>query len=138
MSVVYSVDVEIRTPVKETELPDRVERAVANLFPEAELELVDGELRGEAHGLERFSELLYEQAILDTARGAFFGNRKGNSTTFALKKAAAFEGIVNFAVGSPGELGDIEVYVTVHDPSFEAYVDHVAPPTEDGEPVTES
>lgn len=137
MSVVYSVDVEIQTPVHETELSDRVERAVANLFPEADLERLEGELRGEAHGLERFSELLHEQAILDTARGAFFSNREGNTATFALKKAAAFEGIVNFAVGSPGELGDIEVCVTVHEPSFEAYVDHVAPPTEDGEPVAE-
>ena len=137
MTVVYAVDVEIRTPVRETELPDRVERAVANLFPEADLEHVDGKLRGEAHGLEHFSELLHEQAILDTARGAFFGEREGDTATFALKKAAAFEGVVNFAVGSPGELGDIEIRVTVHDPSFEAYVDHVAPPTEDGEPVTE-
>lgn len=137
MSVVYSVDVEIRTPVNETELPERVERAVANLFPEAALRHVDGELHGEAHSLERFSELLHEQAILDTARGAFFDDREGDTATFALKKAAAFEGVVNFAVGSPGELGDIGVRVTVHDPSFEAYVDHVAPPTEDGEPMTE-
>jgi predicted RNA binding protein with dsRBD fold (UPF0201 family) len=137
VSVVYSVDVEITTPVNETELLDRVERAVTNLFPEADLEHVDGALRGESHSLEAFSERLHEQAILDTARGAFFGNRDGNTATFALKKAAAFEGVVNFAVGSPGELGDIEVRVTVHDPSFEAYVDHVAPPTEDGEPVTE-
>ncbi|MFC7176420.1 RNA-binding domain-containing protein [Halosegnis marinus] len=134
--MIYSVDVEIRTPVRETELPDRVERAVANVFPGADLEHADGELRGEAHGLEGFSELLREQAILDTARGAFFGGREGNTTTFALKKAAAFQGVVNFAVGSPGELGDIEVTVVVHDPDFESYVDHVAPPTEDGEPVT--
>jgi len=135
--MIYAVDVELRTPVNDTELEDRVERAVRNVFPEAELELVDGELRGEAHGLERFSELLHEQAILDTARGAFFGNREGNTTEFALKKAAAFEGIVNFAVGSPGELGDVQVRVTVREPSFEAYVDHVAPPTEGGEPLGE-
>jgi predicted RNA binding protein with dsRBD fold (UPF0201 family) len=133
--MIYAVDVEIRTPVHDTELADRVERAVRNVFPEAELEFVDGEIRGEAHGLETFSELLHEQAILDTARGAFFGNREGATTEFALKKAAAFEGVVNFAVGSPGELGDIEVRVTVHEPSFEAYVDHVAPPTEGGEPL---
>jgi predicted RNA binding protein with dsRBD fold (UPF0201 family) len=136
--MIYAVDVEIRTPIHDTELPDRVERAVRNLFPEAELAYGDGELRGEAHGLETFSELLHEQAILDSARGAFFGNREGNTIAFALKKAAAFEGVVNFAVGSPGELGDIEVRVTVREPSFEAYVDHVAPPTEGGEPVDES
>lgn len=136
--MIYAVDVEIQTPIHDTELPDRVERAVRNLFPEADLAFGDGELHGEAHGLETFSELLHEQAILDTARGAFFGNREGNTATFALKKAAAFEGVVNFAVGSPDELGDIEVRVTVRDPSFEAYVDHVAPPTEGGEPLDET
>ena len=43
--------------------------------------------------------------------------------------------MINFAVGNPDELGDIEVAVTVHDPDVEAYIDHVAPPTEDGTPV---
>ena len=137
MSVVYAVDVTITTPVHETELPDRVERAVRNLFPEADVERTDGQLRGEAHGMEAFAERLREQAILDTAREAFFENRGGDTTTFRLKKAAAFEGVVNFAVGSADELGEIHVEVTVRDPSFEAYVDHVAPPTEDGDPLIE-
>ena len=137
MSVVYAVDVTITTPVHETELPDRVERAVHNLFPEADTERTDGQLRGEAHGMETFAERLREQAILDTAREAFFENRGGDTTTFRLKKAAAFEGVVNFAVGSADELGEIHVEVTVRDPSFEAYVDHVAPPTEDGDPLIE-
>ena len=135
MSVVYAVDVTVTTPVHGTELSDRVERAVRNLFPEADIERVDGELRGEAHGMETFAERLREQAILDTAREAFFENRDGNTTEFRLKKAAAFKGVVNFAVGSADELGEIHVEVTVREPSFEAYVDHVAPPTEDGEPV---
>ncbi|MFB6117440.1 RNA-binding domain-containing protein [Halosegnis sp.] len=136
MSIVYAVDVAIRTPVHDTELPDRVARAVENLFPEADLTWGDGELRGEAHGLATFAEQLREQAILDVARETLLENREGATTTFRLKKAAAFEGVVNFAVGTVDELGEIEVELTVHDPSFEAYVDHVAPPTEDGEPLT--
>ena len=52
-----------------------------------------------------------------------------------MKKQAEFRGVINFAVGNPDELGDIEVQVTVHDPDVEGVVDHVAPPTEDGTPV---
>ncbi|WP_255151764.1 RNA-binding domain-containing protein [Halorarius halobius] len=133
--MIYSVDVQITTPVRETELPDRVERAIENLFPEAEVEHGEGELLATAHGMERFSELLHEQEILDTARGQFFDGRRGDAFSFDLKKQAAFEGRVNFAVGSPGELGTIHVRVKVEEPSVEAYVDHVAPPTQEGRPV---
>ena len=133
--MIYSVDVQITTPVKETEVPERVEDAVENLFPEADIERSPGELLARSHGMEHFSELLHEQAILDTARGAFFGGQEGDTFSFELKKQAAFEGRVNFAVGKPGELGTIHVRVKVDDPSVEAYVDHVAPPTEDGKPI---
>ena len=154
MSVVYRVDVTVTAPVMDTEVTSRVKDAVLNLFPGAELEERHGEVVGTVHQLERFSELLHEQSILDTARGAFFGNRHEQEILdtaraqfaegrldggfeFALKKQAAFEGVVNFAVGNPGELGDITVRVEVRDPGVEAYVDHVAPPTEDGRPVTD-
>jgi predicted RNA binding protein with dsRBD fold (UPF0201 family)/dephospho-CoA kinase len=135
--VVYSVDVEIVVPIKDTEVKARVRDAVENLFPEAEFEEGHGELRGEAHSLEHFSELLHDQQILDTARGQFFADQSGDSFSFDLKKQAAFRGVVNFAVGNPGELGEIHVRVRVRDPSVEAYVDHVAPPTEDGRPIGE-
>jgi predicted RNA binding protein with dsRBD fold (UPF0201 family) len=135
--VVYSVDVEIVVPIKDTEVKARVRDTVEGLFPEAEFEEGHGELRGEAHSLEHFSELLHEQQILDTARGQFFADHEGDTFSFDLKKQAAFRGVVNFAVGKPGELGEIHVRVKVRDPSVEAYVDHVAPPTEDGRPITE-
>jgi predicted RNA binding protein with dsRBD fold (UPF0201 family)/dephospho-CoA kinase len=135
--IVYSVDVEIVVPVMDTEVEARVRDAVEGLFPEAEFEKGHGELRGESHSLEHFSELLHEQQILDTARGQFFADQSGDSFSFDLKKQAAFRGVVNFAVGNPGELGEIHVDVTVRDPSVEAYVDHVAPPTEDGRPIGE-
>jgi predicted RNA binding protein with dsRBD fold (UPF0201 family) len=133
--MIYSVDVQITTPVKDTEVPERVEDAIENLFPEAEMTRSPGELLARSHGMEHFSELLHEQAILDTARGAFFGGQEGDTFAFDLKKQAAFEGRVNFAVGNPGELGTIHVRVKVTDPSVEQYVDHVAPPTEDGKPI---
>jgi predicted RNA binding protein with dsRBD fold (UPF0201 family)/dephospho-CoA kinase len=135
--VVYSVDVDIVVPVMDTEVEARVRDTVEGLFPEAEFEKGHGELRGESHSLEHFSELLHDQQILDTARGQFFADQSGDSFSFDLKKQAAFRGVVNFAVGNPGELGEIHVDVTVRDPSVEAYVDHVAPPTEDGRPIGE-
>jgi predicted RNA binding protein with dsRBD fold (UPF0201 family) len=135
--MVYSVEVEVVVPVNPTEVTDRVWDAVEGLFPEAEFEQGDGELRGESHSLEHFSELLHEQQILDTARGQFFGGQENNTVAFDLKKQAAFGGVVNFAVGNPGELGEIQVHVRINSPTVEAYVDHVAPPTEDGRPITD-
>jgi hypothetical protein len=134
---VYSVDVRVTAPVNETEVTDRVRDAIGNLFPELDIEERPGGLVATGHGMERFSELLHDQEILDTARGAFFGNREGDTVSVRLKKQAAFAGVVNFAVGEPAELGDIHVQVRVREPSVEAYVDHVAPPTEDGRPVTD-
>ena len=131
--MIFAVDVRAETPVNETELPARVERAVRTVLPDADTHTEDGRLVAETHDLARFSELLHEQEILDTARNAFEVDAGGFS--FRLKKAAAFEGTVNFAVGSPGELGVIDVRVDVREPSVERYIDHVIPSTEDGDPV---
>jgi hypothetical protein len=135
VSVVYSVDVAVTAPVMDTEVTERVKDAVLNIFPEAELTERHGEIVGTAHSMEHFSELLHEQEILDTARNQFFDGVRSDGFEFALKKQAAFVGVVNFAVGNPGELGEITVRVDVRDPGVEAYVDHVAPPTEDGRPI---
>ncbi|MDJ1432987.1 RNA-binding domain-containing protein [Halostagnicola sp. A-GB9-2] len=132
---IYRVDVEITAPVYDTEVTSRVADAATNIFPNAELEESLGEIRGETHSLEQFSDLLHRQEILDTARGEFFSNREGQTFSFALKKQAAFENRVNFSVGEPDELGEIAVQVRVEEPSLEEYVDHVAPPTEDGRPI---
>ncbi len=135
MTEIYRVDVEITAPVYDTEVTARVADAVTNLFPEADLEEGLGEIRGRAHSLDHFSELLHRQEILDTARAEFFDGREDGSFGFSLKKAAAFEGRVNFAVGEPDELGEIAVHVRVDEPSVAEYVDHLAPPTEDGTPI---
>jgi predicted RNA binding protein with dsRBD fold (UPF0201 family) len=132
---VYQIDVRITTPVHDTEVTDRVADAIHNVFPNAEMEERHGELVAETHSLDRFAELLRRQEILDTARKQFFNERQGNAFSFALKKQAAFEGVVNFAVGDPDELGDVAVKVTVDEPDVETFVDHLAPPTEEGRPV---
>jgi len=132
---VYSVDVEITAPVNDTEVTARVADAVTNLFPEADPTHREGELHAEVHTMEGFSEELHRGEILDTARSVFFDELAGNRFSFDLRKQAAFEGRVNFAVGDPAELGDIHVAVTVREPDAEAYIDYIAPPTEDGTPV---
>jgi len=134
--MIYSIDVEIAAPVNDTEVTDRVVDAVTNLFPESEVVEHPGEVVATTHRLEYFSQRLHEQEILDTARGQFESGRDGDAFSFALKKQAAFQGVVNFAVGNPDELGDVHVRVRVEEPSVDEFVDYVAPPTEEGRPVT--
>lgn len=135
--MIYSVDVRIEAPVHDTEVTDRVATAVHNPFPDAELDREPGRLVAETHTLDGFSETLYDQEILEAARRVFTENAGPDGFSFALKKQAAFAGVVNFAVGEPDELGDIEVDVTVREPDVGAFIDRIAPPTEDGVPVDE-
>ncbi|MFC4356966.1 RNA-binding domain-containing protein [Halobium salinum] len=136
--MIYSIDVEVVVPVRDTEVTDRVADAVRNLFPNAEVSHEAGRLVAETHSLDHFSDLLHRQEILDTARREFERSSDGESFSFSLKKQAAFKGVVNFAVGNPDELGDLDVVVTVRNPSVDEFVDHVAPPTKDGKPVDPS
>ncbi|WP_136717574.1 coaE operon protein [Halorientalis salina] len=133
--MIYSVDVQITAPVNDTEVTDRVADAILNLFPNATVDEQPGELVAETHSLEAFSEHLHQREILDAARKVFFENRQGDTFTFDLKKQPAFEDVVTFAVGNPSELGDIHVRVRVNDPAVEEYIDHIAPPTEEGKPI---
>lgn len=131
----YAIDAEITAPVYDTEVEDRVAHAIRGVFPDADPEFQYGELSATVHSLEHFSKLLHRQEILDTARGVFFGNQQGETFSFRLKKQAAFEGLVNFVVDDPGEIGVITVRLQVTEPSVEELIDHIAPPTEDGKPV---
>jgi hypothetical protein len=133
--VIYSVDVRIEAPVRKTEVTDRVADAVRNLFPNADVREEPGKLVAETHTLDPFAETLHEQEILDTARREFAKHRREDGFSFALKKQAALQGVVNFAVGNPDELGDIEVDVVVREPDVGTFIDHVVPPTEEGVPV---
>lgn len=133
--MIYSIDVEITAPVNDTEVTDRVVDAVQNVFADAELVHEDGQLVAETHTLDGFSDVLHEQEILDTARRVFRQNATDDGFSFTLKKQAAFEGVVNFAVGAPDELGEISVAVTVREPDVESFIDYVAPETDDGQPV---
>lgn len=133
--MIHQIDVRIEAPVRDTEVTDRVSDAVHNLFPTAELDHQSGTLVGETHSMDAFSEQLHEQEILDTARREITRREGEEGFSFALKKQAAFKNVINFAVGSPDELGDIEVHVTVAEPGVEAFIDYIAPPTREGRPI---
>lgn len=133
--MIYRIEATISVPVEDTEVTDRVRDAVVNLFPDAEVDTRSGKLVGSTHSLDHFSERLHRQEILDTARNEFFRRQSGSYFSFSLKKQAAFQSVVNFAVGEEDELGEIDVEVRVDEPDVEAYIDHVAPPTEDGRPI---
>jgi predicted RNA binding protein with dsRBD fold (UPF0201 family) len=135
MSDEFEVDVEITAAVQPTEVENRVAAAIESIFPDATPELKHGELTATVDHLGHFSELLHRQAILDTARSVFFENRRGDGFSFQLRKGPALQGVVNFPAGDPSELGDITVRVRVREPDVESYIDHVAPPTESGEPI---
>ena len=137
MTDAYSVDVRVTAPVNPTELEDRVADAITTLFPGAEVETQGSRVVAETHTVEDFRERLFEQRILDTARKQFEANQTAEGFSFDLKKQAAFNGTVNFAVGNPDELGDLHVEVTVREPEVEQFVDYLAPRTEDGEPLEE-
>jgi len=130
-----TVDVEITAPVRPTEVEQRVAAAIESIFPDADPELRHGELTATVSDLAHLSELLHRQEILDTARGQFFANRRGDTFGFRLRKGPALQGVVNFPADDESELGDIAVRVRVHEPDLETYVDRVAPPTEDGTPL---
>lgn len=132
----FQVNIEITAPVNPTEVDERVARAIEALFPTADITIEPDRVVAEAHSVEAFAERLREQRILDTARTQLLNARRGNTIQFALKKQAAVHGTVNFSVGNPDELGDISVRMTVDDPDPEAFIDYLAPPTdEDGAPI---
>ncbi|AEN06664.1 RNA-binding domain-containing protein [Halolamina sp.] len=133
--MIYSIDVRVEAPVRETEVSDRVADSVRNLIPDVELHREPDKFVGESHSLDAFSDVLHELEILDTARRQFKNGSDEEGFSFALKKQPAFKGKINFAVGSEDELGDIRVRVDVREPDVEAFIDYIAPPTEDGQPI---
>lgn len=135
--MIYQIEATITVPVQPTEVTDRVIAAVENVFPTATIETEENRVRARTHSLSRLSEHLHQREILDTARSEFHANRRPDGFSFAIKKQPAFVDVVTFVVGEPSELGEIDVDVTVMEPDVQTVIDHVAPPTEDGVPITE-
>lgn len=128
---------EVRAEVRRTESPEKVRRAVLNIFPEIGLEEAGGEIRGESGklgALSRFRELLRRQAVLDAARSVMRAGTSGDVISFMLNKQAAYVGKVSFTDGET-PMGPIVVRIRAEDP--ERMIDYLAPRTKDGVPVQE-
>lgn len=130
-------DVTIRTPVKASEDPEKVKRAVLNVFPDARLEIADGRLEAHTDSLDAFRHLIGKQRILDAARRFLLRglNEEGIEGRFLLHKQAAFTGRISFSEGLESPLGDLEV--TVRGTGLEAKFKEIAPMTIRGHPVSE-
>lgn len=137
MSEEYTVRVTAEAPVNKTEVQDRVARAIEAIFPESTVSSEPTYVVAEGESLDRFTDCLHEQQILDTARAHLRTHADNNVIRFRLKKQAAFVGVVNFAVGESSELGDIDVEIEIIEPELPGLLDVIAPETDDdGQPVS--
>lgn len=121
------VRIHIETPVRPTEDPAMVERAVRAIFPDAQLDRTDSRITATAASLDTLLKKAGEERVMDAARGALWrGRLDDKSTRFEINKQAAAMGRVNFnEVTHP--LGDLVVTVEVDD--LNALLDRISPPT---------
>ena len=124
--------IEIFCPVFPSEDPEKVRTAILKVFPDAELETGEDEIKGRTDNLDRFSKQIRKQKILDTTRSVMIHGKRGDRTRFFLNKQVAFVGKVSFCEERT-ILGTIKVVVI--DEDIDELIDKVAPITVDGEEV---
>jgi predicted RNA binding protein with dsRBD fold (UPF0201 family) len=112
------VKLRVEAEVKPTEDPEKVLRALKNLFPSLDFSKSGRTLIGESDdpsSLQTIKELLRRQAIRDAARSHLLSKIFENRLEFMLNKQAAFCGRVNFTDGE-SPLGPIKVCVETENP----------------------
>lgn len=130
------VEVFIETYVHPTEDEEKVKKAVKNIFPDAEIKILDGKLMAKAKDLKKFRELLRIQKILDTARSEIVRGRRGSEVTIYLNKQAATVSKVNFA-DEDAVLSPLKVRFRLMNVPFNRFLDYIAPETRGGKIVKE-
>jgi len=114
-----------------SEDPEKVREAILNIFPDASLERVGDEFKGEASA-NKFHELIRKQKILDSTRSAMFKGVRGKKIVLHLNKQVASVGKISFTEPKT-ILGTITVTIECEDP--EEFIDKMAPRTVDGKEV---
>lgn len=113
----------ITVKVNPTEDPEKVKKAVQNIFPASSFEripqkkelLLMAKIDGKA-GLSKFYSLLRQERILDAARAILLKGIDGNKITFYLNKQVAYVEHISFCEPlGESPLGPIRVEITCDD-----------------------
>jgi len=132
--------VQVRTPLRPTEDPEKVRRAVLTLWPDAQLQEAAASVEGVSRDVRPLRQRVWELRIIDAVRGKMLHGIQsdGRSLVVRFSKQAALARMVSFPP-TPHALGDLEVTVTVEEgdpwPDAEKFVWWFAPETKDGEIV---
>ncbi|HIH44232.1 MAG TPA: hypothetical protein HA257_03880 [Candidatus Methanoperedenaceae archaeon] len=135
------ITVRVSALINPTELEEKVEAAVRNIFSELETHVEPGEKprlsgTGTADSLKKLHELLRAEKILDTARSVLIRGKRGELTEFCIGKQVAFAGRANFS--DDESLGSIYVEIQAgSEAELMHLIDWLAPSTVDGRPVEE-
>lgn len=136
-----NLKVTVTALVNPTEIRERVETAITNIFP-IRLELQDFGIpslhgSGAIEELRKFHRLLREERILDTARRIMLSRIDGETLHFRLSKQIAFVGKVNFPPVEES-LGSIHVEISAENQDdLLRIIDWLAPETSEGSPIEE-
>lgn len=109
-----------------TEDPEKLRRALLNLFPDGEVEEHDDSMIARTDSGERLRQLIIDHHIRDTARSMMLCGRSGRVSRFRLNKQVAYVNKVSFVEGTPA-LGVIDV--EIEDDDIDAAIDHLAEST---------
>jgi uncharacterized protein len=109
--------VEAKTHVSPTEDPDKVIKALSNIFDYEELDIGKDYviISGECSILNYMKELMEKTKIRDTARKIFLKGAKNNKIRFKLSKQAAYTGRINLVEENLSPLGEINVQIKTKD-----------------------
>lgn len=118
----------VYTRVNPTEDPEKVKKAITNIFKPGEMEIGPSHITLHAgiDSLLKLKEDLEERKIRSCARSVM--KVQGNKISFMLSKQAALVDVVNL-LESDSPLGELEVEITTSD--VEGLLDWLAPDIED-------
>ena len=124
--------VTIRTVVHPTEDPERVRKAICNLFPNVEFNIEGDELVAQSEELTNFKNLIRKQKILDVTRSMMWRNRRAGGTLLHINKQVAYVGKISY-IEEDAPLGTMRAFLHAED--VESLMDEIAPRTVDGEEI---